>query len=159
MHMTKFTEELKNLLKQDIVDLEQLKTLLEQEKHTLTTRNTDKINQLAKDKSQTVSQLEQRAKIKARLLAQSGLEIRPGQVEAKLQTLQDAELMDLWQHSREKLTLCQEQNAVNGSIIEQSRQRVNKIMMIVRGQNKTQHLYGQQGRTQAYNNSQRIGEA
>ena len=157
--MNQFAEELKHLLKQDIVDLESLKSVLEQEKHTLTTRNTEKINQLAKEKSQTVSQLEQRAKMKAKLLANSGLEVRPGQVEAKLLTLQDTELMSLWHDSREKLSHCQQQNAVNGSIISQSRQRVNKLMMIIRGQNKTQHLYGQQGKAQAYNSSQRIGEA
>lgn len=157
--MNQFAEELKHLLKQDIVDLEALKALLEQEKTTLTTRNIDKINQLAKDKSLTVSQLEQRAKAKARILAQSGLGIRPGQVESKLLTLNDKELMDLWQDSRAKLANCQQQNAVNGSIINQSRQRVNKLMMIIRGQNKSQHLYGQQGKAQTYNNSQRIGEA
>jgi flagellar biosynthesis/type III secretory pathway chaperone len=157
--MNQFTEELKHLLKQDIVDLESLGSLLEQEKITLTTRNTDKINQLAKVKSQTINQLEQRAKMKARLLAQSGLEVRPGQVESKLLTLNDTELMSLWQDSRSKLASCQQLNAVNGSIIAQSRQRVNKLMMIIRGQNKTQHLYGQQGKAQVYNSSQRIGEA
>lgn len=157
--MNQFAEELKHLLKQDIVDLEALKALLEQEKNTLTTRNIEKINQLAKDKSLTVSQLEQRAKAKARILAQSGLGIRPGQVESKLLTLEDAELMALWKDSRDRLANCQQQNAVNGSIINQSRQRVNKLMMIIRGQNKTQHLYGQQGKAQTYNSSQRIGEA
>ncbi len=157
--MASFADELKQLLKQDIVDLETLKELLEQERHTLTTRNTDKINQLAKVKSQTVSQLEQRAKIKARLMAQSGLDVRPGQVESKLVTLEDSELMHLWHDSRQRLSVCQEQNAVNGNIIVQSSQRVNKLMMIIRGQSKTQHLYGQQGKAQAYNSSQRIGEA
>ena len=157
--MNQFTADLKKLLKQDIIDLEALKSLLEQAKHTLTTRNTDKINQLAKEKSHTVSQLEQRAKMKAKLLANSGLEVRPGQVEAKLRTLQDTELMNLWQNSREKLAHYQHKNAVTGSIISQSTQRVNKLMRIIRGQNKTQHLYGQQGKAQAYNSSHRIGEA
>lgn len=157
--MNPFAEELKQLLKQDIVDLESLKILLDQEKITLTTRNTDKINQLAQHKSQTVSQLETRAKMKAKLMASSGLELRPGQVEVKLSTLNDPELMALWKESRDQLSSCQEQNAVNGNIISQSRQRVNKLMMIIRGQNKTQHLYGQQGKAQTYNSSQRIGEA
>ena len=42
--MNHFTAELKKLLKQDIVDLIALKSLLEQEKITLTTRDTQKIN-------------------------------------------------------------------------------------------------------------------
>lgn len=157
--MNQFTEELKNLLKQDIIDLGTLKSLLEQEKITLTTRNTQKINQLAEHKSHTVAQLESRAKLKAKLMASSGLGIRPGQVEEKLSTLNDQELMSLWNNSRDQLNKCQQQNAVNGSIITQSRQRVSKLMTIIRGQNKAPNLYGQQGKTQSFNSSHRIGKA
>lgn len=157
--MNHFTDELKDLLKQDIIDLSSLKSLLEQEKITLTTRNTQKINQLAEHKSKTVAKLETRAKLKAKLMSGSGLGIRPGQVEEKLSTLNDQELMTLWQTSRDQLTECQEQNAVNGSIISQSRQRVTKLMTIIRGQNKTPNLYGQQGKTQSFSSSHSIGKA
>lgn len=157
--MNQFTAELKKLLKQDIVDLIALKSLLEQEKITLTTRDTQKINKLAAHKSQTVSQLESRAKIKAKLMTNSGLGIKPGQVEEKLSELNDVELMSLWQESRDKLSDCQQQNTVNGSIISQSRQRVNKLMTIIRGQSKSPNLYGQQGKTETFNNSHRIGKA
>ena len=157
--MNQFTEELKKLLKQDVVDLITLKSLLEQEKITLTTRDTQKINRLAEHKSQTVSLLETRAKQKAKLMANSGLGIRPGQVEEKLSELNDRELMSLWQESRDKLNDCQQQNSINGSIISQSRQRVSKLMTIIRGQNKAPNLYGQQGKTETFNNSHRIGKA
>lgn len=157
--MNQFTEELKKLLKQDIADLIALNSLLEQEKITLTTRNTQKINQLAAHKSQTVTQLESRAKLKAKLMTSSGLGIRPGQVEEKLAELNDSELMKLWQESREKLSTCQQQNTINGSIISQSRQRVSKLMTIIRGQNNTPNLYGQQGKAQSFNSSHRIGKA
>lgn len=157
--MNQFTEDLKKLLKQDIVDLTSLNSLLEQEKITLTTRNTQKINQIAEHKSQTVTQLESRAKLKAKLMASSGLGIRPGQVEEKLASLNDQELMSLWQDSRDKLTECQQQNSVNGSVISQSRQRVTKLMSIIRGQNKAPNLYGQQGKAQTFNSSHRIGKA
>ena len=157
--MNQFSADLKKLLKQDIIDLTTLTSLLEQEKITLTTRNTQKINQLAEHKSQTINQLEARAKLKAKLIANSGLGIRPGQVEEKLSTLNDQELMILWKDSRDQLSACQEQNAVNGSIITQSRQRVTKLMDIIRGQNKVPNLYGQQGKTQAFNSTHRIGKA
>lgn len=157
--MTQFTDDLKKLLKQDIIDLTSLKTLLEQEKNTLTTRNTDKINHLAEQKNYMVGQLENRAKIKAKLLGSSGLGIRPGHVEEVLKTLNDSELMSLWTESRNALNDCQKQNAINGGIISQSRQRVAKLMTIIRGQNKAPNLYGQQGKTQAYNSSHRIGKA
>lgn len=157
--MNQFTEELKKLLKQDIVDLTSLKSLLDQEKITLTTRDTQKIDKLAQHKSHTVAQLESRAKLKAKLMSSSGLGIRPGQVEEKLSSLNDQELMELWQSSRDQLAECQEQNSVNGSIISQSRQRVTKLMTIIRGQNKTPNIYGQQGKTQSFNSTHRIGKA
>ena len=157
--MSTFTEQLKTLLRQDIVDLDTLKKLLEQEKQTLTTRNTNQINVISNNKSQTVKQLESRAKIKAQLIAKSGLGIKPGKVEEKLQTLNDADLIHLWQTSRSKMQACKDINYVNGSIINRSLQRTNKLMMIVRGQNKKQNLYGQQGKEQSYGSSQRIGQA
>lgn len=157
--MSEFTEQLKKLLRQDIVDLDSLKKLLEQEKLTLSTRNTDKINLIATNKTQTVQQLEARAKVKARLIAKSGLGIKPGHVEEKLQTLSDADLINLWQTSRDKMKECKDINYVNGSIINRSLQRTNKLMMIVRGQNKKQNLYGQQGKEQSYGSSNRIGTA
>jgi flagella synthesis protein FlgN len=157
--MNHFIEDLKKLLKQDIVDLIALDSLLEQEKNILTTRNTEKINQLADHKSQTINQLESRAKQKAKLMSGSGLGIRPGQVEEKLSELNDNDLMSLWHESTNKLKTCQQKNTVNGSIITQSRQRVTKLMSIIRGQNKAPNLYGQQGKTESFNSSHRIGKA
>lgn len=157
--MNQFTEELKKLLKQDIVDLTALNTLLEQEKITLTTRDTKKIDKLSEYKSQKVAMLESRAKLKATLFAKSGMGIRPGQVENKLSELNDPELMSLWHDSKEQLSACQQKNTVNGSIITQSRQRVTKLMSIIRGQNKAPNLYGQQGKAHAFNSSHRIGKA
>lgn len=157
--MNTFSEELKKLLKQDIVDLGALHSVLDQEKNTLTTRNTQKINKLAEHKSQLVAQLESRSKLKATLMAKSGMGIRPGHVEEKLSELHDQDLMQLWKESRDKLSACQEQNSVNGSIISQSRQRVSKLMTIIRGQHKTPNLYGQQGKSQSFNSSHRIGKA
>lgn len=157
--MNTFIEELKKLLKQDIVDLTALNSILNQEKNTLTTRNTQKISKLAEYKSQTVTQLESRAKLKAQLIAKSGMGIRPGHVQEKLSELNDQELMSLWNESRDKLSECQKQNSVNGSIITQSRQRVSKLMTIIRGQHKTPNLYGQQGKSQSFNSSHRIGKA
>ncbi len=157
--MSEFTDQLKLLLKQDIVDLESLKNLLEQEKNTLTTRNTDRINTLSNNKTQTVQQLESRAKIKATLIAKSGLGIKPGKVGEQLHSLNDSELVNLWQTSREKMQQCKNINLVNGNIISRSLQRTNKLMMIIRGQNKSQNLYGQQGKEQSYSASHRIGKA
>jgi len=157
--MPQFIEQLKNLLKQDIVELDNLSKLLETEKETLKTRNSTQIEAIAKSKSQTVQNLESRAKLKAKLIAKSGLGIRPGEVESKLATLNDNELIKLWQSSRKKLTHCKDLNYINGNIITRTLQRTNKLMMIVRGQNNSQNLYGQKGKEHNYASSHRIGQA
>jgi len=154
-----FKQQLKVLLKKEIIDLEALASLLYEEKETLKTRNSKQIELIAQNKSLQVEQLESRAKIKAKLMAESGLDIKPGEVEQKLNTLHDEELMGLWQSSRSKLNECKENNLVNGNILTHSLQRTNKLMMIVRGQNKSQKLYGQQGKEQSYAGSHRIGKA
>jgi flagellar biosynthesis/type III secretory pathway chaperone len=157
--MSQFTDQLKVLLKQDIVDLDELKKLLDQEKITLTTRNTDRIKAIAENKSQKVQQLESRAKIKAKLIANSGLGIKPGEVEQQISSLEDQELTSLWQDSRMKMDLCKDSNLVNGTIISRSMQRTTKLMSIIRGQNNRPQLYGQQGKEQNYSGSHRIGKA
>jgi len=157
--MSQFTDQLKTLLKQDISDLNSLKALLYNEKLSLKIRDNTQIQQLSEQKAQLVQQIESRSKSKARLISSSGMGIRPGEVEISLNTLNDDELMTLWKESRRKLVDCKEQNTVNGSIISRSLQRTNRLMMIVRGQNKAQNLYGNQGKEQNYGGSKRIGSA
>jgi len=157
--MSKFTDQLKLYLKQDISDLSTLRILLDQEKESLKVRDNNLIEKLSQQKSQLVQQIESRSKLKARLIASSGMGTRPGEVESSLNTLNDDELMCLWKESRHKLVDCKEQNSVNGTIISRSLQRTNRLMMIVRGQNKTQNLYGDQGKEQNYGGSKRIGSA
>jgi len=157
--MSEFAEKLKLFLKQDIVDLKALKALLDKEKKCLKTRNSADIQNISQHKSQTIQQLDSRSKLKARLIAASGLAIKPGQVGSTLSTLNDDELMVLWHESRQKLASCKDQNVVNGTIISHSIQRTNKLMTIIRGQNQSPNLYGQQGKAQAYGQSTIIGEA
>lgn len=157
--MSNFIEQLKSLLKQDLSDLNTLKRILEEEKNTLKTRNSSRIKAISESKASAVQTLEFRAKVKAKLIAKSGLGIRPGEVERTLSTLNDNELLTLWQDSQNQLALCKDKNTINGSIISRSLQRTNKLMMIIRGQNNAPNLYGQQGKEQSYAGSQRLGKA
>jgi len=157
--MSQFIEQLKHLLKQDISELSNLNKLLETEKETLKTRNSQQIQTITSSKQQIIQSLESRGKLKAKLIAQSGLGIRPGEVETTLKTLNDKELIDLWRSSREKLSTCKDKNHVNGSIITRTLGRTNKLMSIVRGQNNSQKLYGQQGKERSYSGNQIIGLA
>lgn len=157
--MSPFIKQLKHLLCQDISELKTLDTLLDSEKEILKSRNSQKIQAIANSKQQVIQNLETRAKSKAKLIAQSGLGIRPGEVETTLKTLGDPELITLWKDSRDKLSRCKDKNHINGSIISRTLSRTNKLMSIVRGQNNSQKLYGQQGKENRYSGSQIIGQA
>lgn len=151
--------QLKDLLTLDQHDLEALESTLDQEKAALKVRDAAKLDQLSKHKSELISQIETRAKHKAKLLASSGLGIKPGQVELALEKLGDADLLTRWKNSIEKLAQCKDKNLVNGTIISHSLQRTAKIMGIIRGQNSAPKLYGQKGKAQAMSGSHVLGKA
>jgi len=153
------TTQLKQLLKQDLSDLDQLSQTLSHEKSLLSGRDTKAIDASTKQKQQLIKQIESRAKQKAQLLSNSGLGIKPGQVIKALDTLKDPELSALWRNSVTQLKACKERNAVNGSIIERTLQRTATLMSIVRGQNSAPKLYGNAGKTKAVSNSQILGKA
>ena len=157
--MSQFTEQLKHLLKQDISELNNLNRTLDAEKETLKSRNSNQIQAIANSKQQIIQSLESRAKLKAKLIAKSDLGIRPGEVENTLKTLNDDELITLWQASREMLSTCKDKNHINGSIITRTLTRTNKLMSIIRGQNSSQKLYGQKGKESSYSGRQIIGQA
>jgi len=157
--MSDFSNRLKSTLKQDQTDLNQLLSLLEEETQLLKTRESKSIEALATQKAKLVAQIEQRAKLKAKLFAQSGLGIRPGQVEPAIKKLNDEELTKLWMETREQLNLCKEKNLVNGAIISRSKQRVSRLMDIIRGKSTTQNLYGQKGKQQSFSSQQSIAKA
>jgi len=152
-------EQLKSLLKQDLNDLDRLNQLLAEEKASLKTRDSVKIEQSSLIKSELIKQIDARAKLKAKTIANSGLGIKPGHVGEALKSLGDPGLSALWDESLEKLTLCKDENLVNGTIISHSIQRTSKLMTIIRGQSAAPNLYGQQGKSQSYSGSQMIGKA
>ncbi len=157
--MSQFISELKKQLHQDLNDLDKLTELLSREKDLLKTRDHEAIQKNLNLKSELVAQLDARSKQKARLLASSGLGIKPGQVEHALAKLNDSELMQLWQASRKKMEHCKERNQVNGGIISRSLQRTGKLMSILRGQSASPNLYGQQGKEQSMGGRHSIGKA
>lgn len=154
--MSDVIDNLKHLLKQDIQDLDTLQQILSAEKTALKSRDSDKIQHITQNKSSLVQQIETRAKQKAKLLASSGLGVKPGKVTETLESFGDRELTELWKQSVQELKTCKDKNAVNGSVISHTLQRTAKLMSIIRGQGNKPDLYGQKGKTSSMSGGRHI---
>lgn len=157
--MNPITQQLNDLLELDIRDLKALQVTLDQEKEALKTRITEEIHRASKTKESLIKTIETRAKQKAKLLATSGLGIKPGHVLQALKQLGDQNLITRWEKCTALMNDCKAQNEVNGKLISSSLSRTSKLMNIIRGQSNTPKLYGQQGHTQAVSNRQVLGKA
>jgi flagella synthesis protein FlgN len=152
-------DELKNLLEQDIRQLNTLGELLRQEKSLLSGSDAKALESLTQEKDQHLNQIRERAKVKIRLLVAMGF--RPEQGEPS-RFLQSAGLIDafrLWQDASEKLALCQTLNQTNGRIIAHLQKRLGKLTEIFRGATGRDKLYGAKGLEEAVSHSNVLASA
>lgn len=158
--MQQFVEQLTALLTADFTELDQLEFALNKEKTLLQQRDRTSLDKITAQKQQIIESIERRAKQKAALLASSPLKIRPGQVREKLASINDKNLLDLWDGTAAKLETCKQRNQVNGAIISLSLLRTNRLMNILRGHNSSPTTtYGQTGKTRNYGGSSTIARA
>jgi flagella synthesis protein FlgN len=155
----KFIDLLSRLLQQDLHELEILSRLLEQEKQALRNRDANEIQSLGQSKQELVLSLERRSRQKAQLLAKSPLRIRPGQVREKLVTLNNENLLQLWDRTQSAMSHCKERNLLNGKIISLSLQRTHRLMDLLRGQHSQPAIYGSQGKTHSSGGRSSLGKA
>ncbi len=156
---TPFSSKLKVLLEQDLINLKQLTEVLEAESLAFSQSDNAALQPILASKNGLLSSIEQRAKLKARLMAESGLGIRPGQVQNILLSIPDAKLHALWDEVNLHLHHCKERNEVNGKIVAHSLSRVNKMMSILRGQQNAPSLYASSGSRTSLNTSRSIAQA
>jgi len=158
--MQQFVEQLTALLESDLIELDQLELVLGQEKSSLQQRDRIALDKITVQKQQIIQSVEKRAKQKAALLANSSLKIRPGQVREKLTSLNNPNLLAVWDRAAVKLETCKQRNQVNGAIISHSLMRTNRLMNILRGQTSLPATtYGQSGKTRNYGGSTTIARA
>ncbi len=157
--MEKFIELLSKLLHQDLAELDTLSRLLDDEKDAVRRRDVAQLQQLADAKQKLIGNLEQRAKNKATLLAKSPLKVRPGEVRDKLASLNNAELLKLWDEAYKSMAHCKQRNLLNGKIISLSLQRTHRLMDLLRGQGNQVTTYGNKGNSQHASGSTTIARA
>ncbi|MDE1461059.1 flagella synthesis protein FlgN [Spartinivicinus poritis] len=154
---------LQQQLSTDISTLSQLTELLEQEQHALRDRNLDQLNQLLTIKNDCLNRLGQTAQHRSELLKQAGFTPNDAGLEQWLQTLpspQQVESRKYWQTVKSHLAYCQTLNEINGCVLNRLQQTLHQLLAIYRGQSQASiKLYGAQGDTSAYQDSQILGTA
>ncbi|TVP58071.1 MAG: flagellar protein FlgN [Halomonadaceae bacterium] len=152
--MTQVLEQLTTLLRNDLENLKALNHTLGQEHRALESNNADSLTALSSEKEQLLAALRQRARQKVRLLVELGFRPDLGSPSAFLvKQAVSPELLGLWQKAQTGLEICQRQNSVNGRIISHMQRRLARMADILRGNDRSQRLYGSAGETRNLNHN------
>lgn len=136
--------------------LSELNSLLDSETDILREREPVKVEELASTKLGFVRSLEQQGSLLSSLLQQQGL--TPG-ADGINQLMQNLSLTEHWQRCVSLLQQCREHNAMNGGLIEASRNTNERIMDLLHGQTMTPRLYGASGKFDSGSGSGPLAQA
>lgn len=157
------SQALQQQLSSDLTTLAQLTELLEKEQHALSQRDLDQLNQILTAKNTCLNALTQSAQHRSELLKQAGYAPDDTGLSQWLQSLpqaQQPEHKKRWQAVKSSLAYCQTLNDINGCVLNRLQQTIHQLLSIYRGQSQAPiKLYGSQGDTSAYQDSQILGTA
>lgn len=138
-------DDLKNLLSQDISQLDTLADILDREKACLASSDLQALNSLTKEKNDLLSAIRERARQKIRTLVQMGYRPESGEPSRFIRSAGLSDLDQLWQDADRKLRACQTLNQTNGRVISHLQKRLSRLTDIFRGSTSQPKLYGAHG--------------
>lgn len=157
--MASLIDSLIPLLEQDATQLTSLEQILKDERTALETRDNSALQAAVDRKAQTVQQIQHNAQVKSRLFAQHGLPVSPQHIKAALARLNRDDVVRLWDQVKAQLEHCQSLNEINGRIVFRSQRSIGRLMDILRGQDRQQKLYGQNGRDNSLGSTNLLANA
>lgn len=128
--------------------LERLGSLLDAEHAALAARDTAALEQLTAGKLALLEELEQLGKARQELLTQAGLSADRVGFETLLERFPGTVGHDLatrWHAVQEQLRRCQEQNRINGMVLDASQRATQQALAILLGQTRDADTYDAQG--------------
>ncbi len=152
-------DELKQLLNQDVSDLNQLAFLLDEEKAKLKSSDIRAIEPSTEQKNRMLGQIRERAKRKIHALVEMGYCPEHGEPSRFIRSAGLSELTSLWQAAETALKACQERNRVNGRIISHLQNRLTKLTDIFKGSAGQAKLYGSSGQQTSVGQSNILASA
>ncbi len=152
-------DDLKQLLNQDVSDLNQLAFLLDEEKAKLKSSDIRAIEPLTQQKNGMLGQIRERAKRKIHLLVEMGYRPEHGEPSRFIRSAGLSELTSLWQAAETALKTCHERNRVNSRIVSHLQNRLTKLTDIFRGSAGQAKLYGSSGQQTSVGQSNILASA
>ncbi len=152
-------DELKDLLAEDIRQLDTLADILNQEKAYLSSSDIRNLDALTREKNSLLEQIRESAKRKIRLLVAMGFRPESGEPSRFIRNAGLPDLLALWQDADRRLRTCQEMNHTNGRVISHLQKRLSRLTDIFRGVAGHQKLYGAQGEQKAVSHSTILASA
>ncbi|MDX1458178.1 MAG: flagellar protein FlgN [Marinobacter sp.] len=138
-------EKLKQLLAEDILQLDELAALLAQEKALLSRSDVKGLEPITQQKDALLGRLRERAKQKIHLLVEMGYRPDRGDPSRFIASSGIQDLVAPWHEAETKLKTCQSLNSVNGRIVGHLQKRLARLSDIFRGTTGQQKLYGATG--------------
>lgn len=136
------------LLQQETAAIKALLVLLAQERQALGERDASVLATTVHEKEQQLGLLDQLAQQRSQLLQQAGLTADKTGFEAFLESDGSGQLANFWTGLEGLLRECQQQNQINGSLLETNKQVVQQALSILTGREVGQdEVYNQLGKT------------
>ncbi len=142
--------------------LAQLDEILLQERESIKERTPSDLEQLLKNKKLLLEALEHNNIERSKVLTAAGFEVSESGAQSyfKQQSSSDSiKLSEAWDVLKTSLEKCKNANLVNGKIINRSRQQVDLLLDIMRGQSNSPRLYTQAGSSSAISRQQPLAKA
>ncbi len=147
------------ILKDIAAHLTALQETLQAEYQALSDNDRPGIEQAARDKSRLTASLDDLEQERATLLREAGLDLDRSGVMAYLGRQQNNStdpVARIWQDIEQLSRDCEQQNRINGIIIEHNRKRTETALNILQGQTGNAELYSASGSTVSASNRQSI---
>lgn len=145
----KIAQQLLQTLEHDLVLANRLKGLLQEEKRSLEQRQYPAYQQVVKDKTQLLLQLDQADNERKQLMEGMGFNAdRPGFLAflAFVPSSWKDKYLQLWESLADVMNTCARLNKVNGKILAHSQNAIERLMVIIRGASNQPTIYQANGR-------------
>jgi flagellar biosynthesis/type III secretory pathway chaperone len=145
----KIAQQLLNVMERDLVLATQLKGLLQEEKNYLQQRQYAAYQQVLKDKTQVLVQLDQTDSERKHLMASMGFRAdRDGFFEflRHVPSSWKEKYSRCWEQLADVMNTCARLNTVNGKILAHSQTAMERLMQVIRGTHNQPNIYRSNGR-------------